>query len=138
MCIRDSSRPAIELISLHNPDNNENTTTFQTEICYMPDPYKPIFCYCIFLAISIGFLFWMSMFSKSFNRIIAKNIPLKSLEPTSILPITHGNSDETRLASSASARWRVPEQKCLKNFVSNSAILLCSLFIVFSLFYKGY
>ncbi|CCH62598.1 hypothetical protein TBLA_0H03170 [Henningerozyma blattae CBS 6284] len=63
------SKPAIQLLSLYNPTLNEspNIETIQTNICYLPDPYKPIKMYVITLLITVGLVIYINIFPRKFN-----------------------------------------------------------------------
>lgn len=41
-------KPAIQLLSLHNPAKNDDLPTYQTSICYMPSPFHAYLLYFLF------------------------------------------------------------------------------------------
>lgn len=131
------SKPAIQLLSLYNPLNDGVSKTYETEICYLPDPYKPLLWYSIAIFASIIFIFWMTIMPKSFNTIIARRIPFRDQNAPPILP-TNKKSDDLKFEMKAPSRYRVSEERSIMNFFINVTFLLISLFITFSLFYKGY
>ncbi|CCK68145.1 putative lipid phosphatase CDC1 KNAG_0A04740 [Huiozyma naganishii CBS 8797] len=48
------SRPAIQLLSLHNDVSlPSQDSTIQTEICYLPDPFKPLWMYISFALLNL-------------------------------------------------------------------------------------
>lgn len=48
------NKPAMQLLSLYNPGNGKDT--FQTEMCFMPLPYRPLKFYFVILLISVVYL----------------------------------------------------------------------------------
>lgn len=133
------SKPAIQLISLYNPENDGKSPTFKTTICYLPNPFKPLICYGISLALSAAFIFWMTIFPMSFNDVVVRRIPVKDLDTSSLLPIaTKGrnflNLESLRIKAS---RWKVSQERSVPNFLLNMGVLLSSLFFMFAMFYKG-
>lgn len=52
------SRPAIQLLSLRNDGNDPTASTMQTQICYLPDPFEPIWGYIIAAILNFVVLVW--------------------------------------------------------------------------------
>lgn len=133
------SKPAIQLISLYNPENDDTKTTYKTNICYFPNPYKPIISYCVALSISAVLLFWMTLLPLSFNETVVKRLPFRNADLGSILPIAvkENNAISINAINFKAANWRVEKERSFVNFLLNMIVLISFLFFVFSIFYKG-
>lgn len=66
------SRPAIQLISLFNDGASKDT--MRTEICYMPDPFKPIWMYIIIAIINLCIA--VAVISKKANHKFDDPLPM--------------------------------------------------------------
>ncbi|CCD22268.1 putative lipid phosphatase CDC1 NDAI_0A01100 [Naumovozyma dairenensis CBS 421] len=86
------SRPAIQLLSLYNPNRKSGNDTYQTEMCYLPDPYKPIKMYLLMTIVSLSIFGYIMILPRSFNKRIATkigkisdyNLNTKNLNPTEV------------------------------------------------------
>lgn len=59
------SRPAIQLLSLHNDGAAPGSPTMQTQICYLPDPYSPIWAYIAMAVCNfLGMVWYLAKFDK--------------------------------------------------------------------------
>lgn len=132
------SKPAIQLLSLYNPDATGPThgkQTWQTEMCYLPDPSWPLFVYFSVAIMSTSWLLYMHYMPVSFNRKVASKMGKAPTETISSLPLpvssTHGQS-------LLRTRYHVDEKpkQAFKNFLANFVILglsVCFIFIYFVL-----
>lgn len=68
-------QPAAQLLSLNNPGNNPGSSTsetYQTEMCLMPLPYRPLKVYSLILLVSVGYLIVKHLYQKKVKALIAK------------------------------------------------------------------
>ncbi|CDO94043.1 unnamed protein product [Kluyveromyces dobzhanskii CBS 2104] len=131
------SMPAVQLISLYNPENDGTKTTYKTNICYLPDPYKPIILYCTALGLSAFIILWMTLFPHSFNDVVARRVPITNSDIASILPITNTSVLSMQSVKYRAANWKVQKERSFRNLILNTLVLLSCLFLIFSMFYKG-
>ncbi|AET39260.1 putative lipid phosphatase CDC1 Ecym_4184 [Eremothecium cymbalariae DBVPG len=141
-------RPAIELLSLYNPQQNElsksieletNHATFKTKICYLPNPYKPFTMYLLHLVISLGIMIWMNFFPSSFNKKVGVRLndyfgDIKG----ALLPISNKKDDSYNLnVIKRHSNYLVNERVDPKAFFLNSGLLLSLVLITFAYHYKS-
>lgn len=129
-------RPAIQLLSLHNPDATgpaPGKQTWQTEMCYLPDPIFPILLYSLFGVLTAIWFFYMHYLPVSFNKNIASKMGKATTETISSLPLPVSSSHGQRLLRT---RYHVEEKLRypFKNFLVNFAIMTLSVFSVFFYF----
>lgn len=130
-------RPAIQLLSLHNPledSSRSSTTSFETDICYLPDPYKPLTMYALMLLFTIGWLVYMCIFPKSFNKLVANKMGRGHSKSVSALPLPVSSKSSVQSASSV---YTVQETPKSGNVLLNAAILSIMVLCVFSYYYAS-
>ncbi|SCU96825.1 LAFA_0G08306g1_1 [Lachancea sp. 'fantastica'] len=87
------SRPAIQLLSLHNPQQSPYADdTFQTSICYLPDPFKSLQMYICAYVLTLLFIGWMSITPKSFQKVLGRSIGKNTKDVMSVLPLASKKS----------------------------------------------
>lgn len=116
------AHPAIQLLSLHNDisrANSEQEKTFQTKLCYMPNPFYAIILYALFAVFSLTVIlivnFLPSLFPPLLRDILSKrqssshsnlilSSPMVSLGHAPLLPTYEteeaGDEDDSKKKSS--------------------------------------
>lgn len=104
------SKPAFQLLSLYNPLGNKALSTpgstYITEMCYLPDPYKPLKMYGMCALITLLILIKHSFFPKKnfgINYLISSRIFKTNQDPVLPLPVStlsYGSEDKMIKASS--------------------------------------
>ncbi|GAV47872.1 hypothetical protein ZYGR_0I01680 [Zygosaccharomyces rouxii] len=130
-------RPAIQLLSLHNPDATgpaQGKQTWQTEMCYLPDPKLPLILYSVFFVLSVMWFLYMHFLPLSFNKNVASKMGKATTDTISSLPLPVSSSYGQ---SFLKTKYHVDEKprRPFKNFLANYAILalfVCSIFTYFS------
>ncbi|CAI4055607.1 hypothetical protein N7582_000383 [Saccharomyces uvarum] len=141
------NRPAIQLLSLYNPSDLKTVNageeyeskTYQTELCYMPDPYKAIRMYLYGLLWSLFFVLYMNFLPKSFNSHVATRMDRLLSHSGSVnaaLPLPASVSKSKSKKSSAHSKYSVNETRSTKQFLVNVGILLASVMPIFIYFYS--
>lgn len=88
------SKPAIQLLSLYNPQSEMGIgltgQTYSTEMCYMPDPYKPLTMYIIAAIFCLIILIKTSFFPKRYIRSKYQNFAgkIKKVDETLPMPVS--------------------------------------------------
>ncbi|CAD6611285.1 CEI_1a_G0010310.mRNA.1.CDS.1 [Saccharomyces cerevisiae] len=140
------SRPAIQLLSLYNPSDltmvnaggEYASKTYQTELCYMPDPYKAIRMYLWGLLFSVAFIAYMHFFPKSFNNRVATTMNRVFTRPdgnTSDLPLPTSISKSKSKKSLTHSKYAVNDTRSIKQFLVNAIVLFVSVMPIFIYFY---
>ncbi|CAI4348083.1 BDH_1b_G0010500.mRNA.1.CDS.1 [Saccharomyces cerevisiae] len=140
------SRPAIQLLSLYNPSDltmvnaggEYASKTYQTELCYMPDPYKAIRMYLWGLLSSAAFIAYMHFFPKSFNNRVATIMNRVFTRPdgnTSDLPLPTSISKSKSKKSLTHSKYAVNDTRSIKQFLVNAIVLFVSVMPIFIYFY---
>ncbi|CAD6611413.1 BAH_G0010150.mRNA.1.CDS.1 [Saccharomyces cerevisiae] len=140
------SRPAIQLLSLYNPSDltmvnaggEYASKTYQTELCYMPDPYKAIRMYLWGLLFSAAFIAYMHFFPKSFNNRVATTMNRVFTRPdgnTSDLPLPASISKSKSKKSLTHSKYAVNDTRSIKQFLVNAIVLFVSVMPIFIYFY---
>ncbi|CAI4348112.1 ALS_1a_G0010710.mRNA.1.CDS.1 [Saccharomyces cerevisiae] len=140
------SRPAIQLLSLYNPSDltmvnaggEYASKTYQTELCYMPDPYKAIRMYLWGLLFSAAFIAYMHFFPKSFNNRVATIMNRVFTRPdgnTSDLPLPTSISKSKSKKSLTHSKYAVNDTRSIKQFLVNAIVLFVSVMPIFIYFY---
>lgn len=128
-------KPAIQLLSLYNPlDDESESTSYDTQICYLPDPYKPIKMYILMLLFTTGWLTYMCIFPKSFNKIVASKMGKSHSTPVSSLPLPVGTKT---LAKRSTSVYTVRGPSSFLHLLSNAAVLLIMVLSVFTYYYSS-
>lgn len=140
------SKPAIQLLSLYNPSDLTMVNaggeyalkTYQTELCYMPDPYKAIRMYLWGLLFSAAFIAYMHFFPKSFNNRVATIMNRVFTRPdgnTSDLPLPTSISKSKSKKSLTHSKYAVNDTRSIKQFLVNAIVLFVSVMPIFIYFY---
>ncbi|CAI4038059.1 hypothetical protein SMKI_04G3980 [Saccharomyces mikatae IFO 1815] len=140
------SRPAIQLLSLYNPSDlrtvnageDHESKTYQTELCYMPDPYKAIIMYLWGLLFSTAFVLYMHFFPKSFNFYVATRMDRLLTRPdsgSSDLPLPTSVSKSKSKKSLVHSKYAVNDTRSIKQFIANAAVILLAVITIFVYFY---
>lgn len=129
------NRPAIQLLSLHNDPDSFTEKTYQTNICYMPDPFKPVKMYILMLILSAGWLGYMHFFPRSFNRSVASRMGKTSRAVDSSLPMPVSASH--KLESDINSQYRVKEEISIISLMINAGISLVLVLLVFAYYYSS-
>lgn len=140
------SRPAIQLLSLYNPSDLKTVNageeyeskTYQTELCYMPDPYKAIKMYLWGLLFSTVFILYMHFFPKSFNSHVAITMNRVFSRPgngASDLPLPTSVSKSKSKKSLTHTKYAVNDTRSVKQFLVNATMLTISVMSIFIYFY---
>lgn len=138
------NRPAIQLVSLYNPQEknlqqkqDSNIKTYQTNICYLPDPYKPIKMYSITALISILLILYIHVFPKSFNKNVVENMEkiFKNRKAYSQLPLPVTASLNANYWIEAS-NYQVFETKSKISLGIHCSILAALVLVVFTYYYS--
>lgn len=83
-------RPAIQLLSLNNPYDprkTDSTLTYQTEMCYMPDPYFPFKIYLGVFLVSLTLTSLMFLYPRKLEEYVRKcELFLRQNSPVTRLP----------------------------------------------------
>lgn len=127
------SRPAIQLLSLHNPDDTLSSDTYQTEICYMPDPYRSMQVYGITYAATLLFFFWAYFYPQSYDRVSASIMRYKKKDILDLLPIATKKVDARLRRENSSDSIRAPNK--LQQFILNGGVMSFIIFLVFVFYY---
>lgn len=128
-------RPAIQLLSLYNPDGiPAEQKTYQTEICYLPDPYKALKMYILASVLSAIWLCYIHLFPKSFNRHIAQRLGKNPRSVGSPLPMPV--SAHINVVRGQKSLYLVHEDRSFANLLLNTGISLISVLLIFTYYYK--
>ncbi|SSD60759.1 related to Cell division control protein 1 [Saccharomycodes ludwigii] len=117
-------KPAVHLLSLYNPLYSyvtKETKTYENFVCYLPDPYKPLFCYAIAALLTLFYVILICFAPRFYNRNL-----IKSNRKESILPTFNNNSKKNPFICGyrdALYSFKVDENKSFMTFLSNSTIL---------------
>lgn len=137
-------RPAIQLLSLYNPQlpsGNGDTKTYKTNICYMPEPFKPIIVYVSTLVFTLCLIFWMCFFPSSFNVLVVR-MGLKIMntnKKTTLLPVSTKKSDEyTNSQKEVLRKYHVSETRNFYSFLVNGLAVVSIIFLIFAYHYKAF
>lgn len=127
-------RPAIQLLSLYNPEETSGVKTYQTEICYLPEPFKAVKMYILAVVLSVIWLCYVHLFPKSFNRRVARNLgqSSKALESSLPMPV----SAHVKLEKSQNLPYQVQEERSYANLFINAGVSLVSVLLIFCYYYK--
>ncbi|SCW04128.1 LAFE_0H06546g1_1 [Lachancea fermentati] len=132
------SRPAIQLLSLHNPPSSSNSETYNTNICYLPDPFKPLKMYGILTVFTVGSLLWMCFYPKSFNRVIARRLPSKTTVDPALLPVSTKKFDTYSQKDRKANTYIIQVTPGLRGFLVNGGSLLLAIFMMFIYYYRQF
>lgn len=130
------SRPAIQLLSLRNAeDSPADSKTFQTNICYLPDPFKPLKMYILMLIFSVAWLCYMHFLPHSFNQLVASRLakPPRANISSLPLPISAHNKSENSITS----EYRVKEEISVISLIINAGLSLVLVLLVFTYYYSA-
>lgn len=132
------NKPAIQLLSLYNPtsDFNTNDKTYQSQICYMPDPFRPIIAYLIYLGISLGFLLWGHFKQPPFYKTMSLGVTIIGDHHNSILPrFTKKDLNSLKISPNS---YPTGIFKNILNFFINGLILMTGITFIFYYYYKKF
>lgn len=129
-------KPAIQLLSLNNPDAtgpSPGKQTWQTEMCYLPDPKWPLTCYSVFGILTAIWFLYMHYSPVTFNKKIASKMGKATTTTISTLPLPVSTFQGQ---SSLKTNYHVNEKPVnpFKNFMVNFAIMTLSVFSIFAYF----
>ncbi|KAL3241609.1 putative lipid phosphatase CDC1 [Nakaseomyces bracarensis] len=132
------SKPAIQLLSLYNPlgssANYSPDPTYSTEMCYLPDPYKPLKMYGVCTVLTFLILLKHCFYTKRYHggkRSIFSRL-FESKQDTSLpLPISHASEDKLMKASAMDNI----EKPNLKEFGKILTVMTTSVLFIFSFYY---
>ncbi|CCF56908.1 hypothetical protein KAFR_0B06120 [Kazachstania africana CBS 2517] len=114
-------KPAIQLVSLFNDESvtgNEPVTTIQTRICYLPDPFKPMWVYILLLIGNLGsFIIYIKRYA--FVPSLKNDLPL----PVSTDTTTHKKDIKVR--------------QLVIDTSANAAITFLLILVIFSYYYNS-
>lgn len=128
------NRPAIQLLSLYNPrDTSFEEKTYQTNICYMPDPFRALGMYVLTLILSIAWLGYIHFFPRSFNRSVAGRLGKTSRLTESSLPMPVSAHHTNQVVS----QYSVKEDVSLRSLTLNAGISLVLVLLIFSYYYSA-
>lgn len=130
--------PAIQLISLYNPDAtgpSPGKQTYQTEMCYLPDADKAMYMYLLTFIVSTGWFAYMLFFPVSFNKNIAIKMGKATTNTISSLPLPVSSPHGLRLMRT---KYHIEEKptSTFKAFLINYALLMTSVGCIFMYFFK--
>lgn len=129
-------RPAIQLMSLYNPDelSSSQQKTYQTEICYLPDPFKAVKMYILALVLSIIWLCYIHLFPRSFNQTVAQKMGqnAKSIDSSLPMPV----SAHINPVKGHNSVYQVQEERSFANLFINAGVSLVSVLLIFSYYYR--
>ncbi|EDO16398.1 hypothetical protein Kpol_1030p6 [Vanderwaltozyma polyspora DSM 70294] len=135
------SRPAIQLLSLHNPSpakgavDTATAKTYQTNICYMPDPYKAMKAYVFTLIITVILSISIYFFPAMFNKKVVLQMEKKFKKPYVALPLPVSTSldPSSWLVTSA---YYVNENSSILGFLIHAIIMTLSILSIFTFYYS--
>ncbi|SCV04121.1 LANO_0G08284g1_1 [Lachancea nothofagi CBS 11611] len=131
------SRPAIQLLSLYNPqDSLASEETYHTNICYLPNPYKALKMYICTYVGTILFLVWVHFFPKSFNKIFTSIVDRKTREVINVLPIATKKLDVRASRDEMNELFAGDGSTKFKQFVMNASVMTSMIFLIFTFYYK--
>ncbi|SCV04700.1 LAMI_0H18382g1_1 [Lachancea mirantina] len=119
------SRPAIQLLSLNNPVHKTIGKTYETEICFLPDPYKPIKVYIFAFILTSGIMAWIQLFPFSFCRTFDLFLGQISVGGYPLLPVV------TRPKQNSSAN-ELKSQK-IQGLLISQAVMVLLITLIFML-----
>ncbi|SCU81817.1 LADA_0C01244g1_1 [Lachancea dasiensis] len=123
------SRPAIQLLSLYNPDLlSTSKDTYHTNICYLPDPYKALRMYVYTYVSTILFLFWIIFLPKSFNKVLESAMLRGSREFTHVLPIATKKHGLKATQEDVDDLLAVNGNRKIRRFVMNVTVMTFMIF----------
>lgn len=114
-------RPAIQLLSLYNPDHKRDSTTYQTNICYLPEPYKALKMYIIGAILNLIWFIIVFLRPSWWNKII-------SLVDTSAL----------QLPTTSTFKKPVNLHTDYLGFVLNGAVVIVSVLLIFTIYFQAF
>ncbi|CAB4253935.1 similar to Saccharomyces cerevisiae YDR182W CDC1 Putative lipid phosphatase of the endoplasmic reticulum [Maudiozyma barnettii] len=122
------SKPAIQLVSLYNDGSNTGKPTIQTQICYLPDPFEPIWGYIIAAAINFVALIWYLV---KFDKVKGPRLHSAYADKDE-LPLPVSADDKTE-----KSKARKKKLKLLMNDVNvNLNVIVNLLGFIFMYYYK--
>lgn len=130
------SKPAIQLVSLYNPDDTSASETYHTDICYLPDPYKPIKVYVFTYILTTILFFWMHFHPSSFNRLVGSTYNRKTEDLANVLPIANKKSDSRSSRQELDELFSTHKKLMFERFALNMALMTLMIFLVFVFYYK--
>ncbi|AGO13739.1 AaceriAGL131Wp [[Ashbya] aceris (nom. inval.)] len=139
-------KPAIQLLSLYNPgeliqdpdDPTANLKTYKTEICYLPNPYKPLKVYTFFYIVSLAVLIWMNIYPSSFNARIGFKLGRwmgDSVNP--LLPISSKQTVKEHKTVLQSTRFAITSNGGILTVVANATVMTVLVFSILSYHYTS-
>lgn len=127
-------RPAIQLLSLYNPEKSSiGTETYKTEICYLPDPFKAIKMYLSAVIFTVFWLCYMHLFPISFNKVVASRMGKTPRSSSSSLPLPIGaNCGSNKVIVT---KYHIVGPGSFRQLLSNAITLLVLVLGVFACYY---
>lgn len=130
--------PAIQLLSLYNPDATgpiPGKPTYQTQMCYLPDAEKAMYMYLLTFIVSTAWFAYMHFFPANFNKYVAIRMGKATMISTSSLPLPVSTPHGRSLMRT---KYHVEENStsALKAFLTNYGILLTLVGSIFIYFYQ--
>ncbi|CCE65446.1 hypothetical protein TPHA_0L00890 [Tetrapisispora phaffii CBS 4417] len=124
------NRPAIQLLSLYNPSGSLREDTYQTNICYLPNPYTPLKMYSFMAILSFSALVFIHFFPKEFNNILVSRIEktLKKEKDYLPLPVTMPSGLRTIMDGSI---FLVDDNTKTMDFFFSLTILTIAVLLIF-------
>lgn len=132
------NKPAIQLLSLHNDGSSKNT--YDTNICYLPDPYRPFYVYITLAIFNLLFFLYAYCSPQSFN----KNIGIRIAKIMHKIGLEENLEHENGLPMPVSAaqshffensNYILPSNSGFINFILNSLLVFFSVTLVFGYYY---
>lgn len=135
------SRPAIQLLSLYNPDQMNEKETYQTTICYLPDPFKPLKMYLLTALLNIFVVVGITLFPGKFNSKIVTRLErfrerLIGRPKNEILPMPINTSKSIRTKIIGSDYYVDETLKSKRGFFIHALILIVAVFCIFAFYYN--
>lgn len=157
-------KPAIQLLSLWNPNNKQDDTwivsneetrkvdagTAETYLCYLPSPYQPLVHYGITLAFSIWWIFVCTVqigfgtrLNITFSRYVHKlqkmvhrlfKKDIKSIDMTYLDPKSNNKVEKY---FNNFIDWDIEPQRSWKTFLNNCSVFLCITFITLLYYFSS-
>lgn len=133
-------RPAVQLLSLNNPyDPNPKTTedvleeTYQTEMCYLPNPFHTIQYGLLTVGIIIFFLYAFYVQPKQTRTILVRFKLWSLLFPSSnYTPITDHDDDKWRPKEDRGEGGFPPSEKNISAFLLYTSATIFSFIVIFA------
>ncbi|SCU89512.1 LAME_0E03972g1_1 [Lachancea meyersii CBS 8951] len=130
------SRPAIQLLSLYNPEQSQTSEdTLHTSICYLPDPYKALQVYIGAYVLTLLFVASLHFAPTYFNKAMSFIAHKMTRDATTLLPVAAKKASANISHDDLSYLSALNGFERAKCFLINASLMTLMIFLVFTFHY---